>query len=380
MIYADHAATTALSKAALTAMLPYFTEYCGNPSSTHAAGTSVSRGILAAREQLALLLDCTPREIYFTSGGSEANNQALRTIAAIGKQTQRRHIVCSAFEHPSVLRTLDELQDTGFSVTRLVPNRDGLISAADVQAAMRPDTVAVSVMLANNEIGTLQPIAEIAADCRARGVLLHTDAVQAVGHIPVSVRGMQADLLSLSAHKFNGPTGTGVLIARRGIQPYSLIRGGGQERGSRAGTEHAAGIVGMAAALQEKNSDMPKHIAVVTALREQLISGLLELPQVTLTGSPDARVPGIAHFCIQGVESETVLALLDERGICASAGSACAAGALEPSHVLRSMGISGAWAQGALRLSLGADNTPEEVRQIILAVSEIVTRLRKGIV
>lgn len=378
MIYADHAATTALSRTALDAMMPYLTEQYGNPGSTHSVGAMAARAVLLARERMAQDLGCSPKEVYFTSGGSESNNQALYTMAEQGSKNGKSHLVATAFEHPSVLRVLERLQTQGFSVALVAPQPDGVVDVAAIADALRPDTAGVSVMMANNEIGTIQPIAEIAALLAGRGAFFHTDAVQITGHIPVDFASLGVDALTLSAHKFGGPKGAGALVLRRGIQPFSLIRGGGQERGSRAGTENPAGIVGMAAALHEAVSNLEFNIQKVTALREELITGMLQIPGVYLTGSCTNRVPGTAHFCIEGVESETVLALLDAKGICASAGSACSAGALEESHVLKSLGISPTLSAGALRLSLGEENTAEDVAQIILAMSEIVHRLRRG--
>ena len=378
VIYADHAATTALLPAAQKAMIPYLTQQYGNPSSIHAAGLSAARSILLARETMANDLHCEPREIYFTSGGSEANNQALYTLAEHGRKNGKLHLISTAFEHPSVLRPLEYLQSLGFAVTLVKPQPDGVVAPADIVNALRPDTAAVSVMLANNEIGTVQPLAEIAARCQAHGIFVHTDAVQAVGHIPVDFAALGVDALTLSAHKFGGPKGSGALVLRRSLQPFSLIRGGGQERNSRAGTENVSGIVGMAAALRQDCAHLTENAKKITALREQLIAGMLQIPGVFLTGNRIKRLPGTAHFIIEGVEAETMLALLDAHGICASAGSACSAGALTQSHVLKSLGVSSAFSSGSLRLSLGEDNTPEEVAQIIAAVCKITIQLRKG--
>ncbi len=378
MIYADHAATAPLSPAALAAMLPLLQETCGNPSSTHAAGQAAARVLADARLRMAAALGCTGREVFFTSGGTEADGQALLTMAALGAAAGKKHLVSTAFEHPAVLRTLEHLEKHGFSVTLVTPQPDGVVREADVAAALREDTAGVSVMLANNEVGTLQPAAEIAALCRERQILCHTDAVQAAGQVPVNFDALGVDLLSLSAHKFGGPKGTGALLARRGIQPYALLRGGRQERGVRAGTENVPAIAGMAAALEEAVQGQQRRMQAVTALREQLIGGLETVPGARLTGSRTARVPGIVHFCFAGVESETLLVLLDEAGICASAGSACEAGALEPSHVLRSMAVPPKEAAGALRLSLGPENTPAEIETIIRTVRHTVARLRRS--
>lgn len=378
MIYADHAATAPLRPEALAAMLPLLGENFGNPSSTHSAGQAAARALAAARGEMAAALGCIAREITFTSGGTEADNQALRTAAALGAASGKRHLVVGAIEHPAVLRTLAALSEQGFAVTLVPPDAQGVVRAQAVAQALRPDTAAVSVMYANNETGTLQPAAEIAALCRARGVLCHTDAVQAAGQLPLSFAALDVDFLSLSAHKFGGPKGTGALIARRGITPVPLLYGGRQERGARAGTENTAAIAGMAAALTAACRALPQTVPALIALRERLIAGLSKLPAARLTGGGAPRAPGIVHFCFAGVESETLLLLLDEAGVCASAGSACEAGALEPSHVLRSMGVPEIWAHGAVRFSLGAENTPAEIDAIICAVREIVTRLREN--
>ncbi len=376
-IYADHAATAPMRPAALAAMQPYFTTEYGNPSSLHAAGEAAQAAVRGARGAVACLMGCGAREVYFTSGGTEADNQALLSGAEWGAARGRRHFVTAAFEHPAVLRTLDWLETKGFSVTRLPIAPDGVLAPAAVAAALRPDTVMVSVMAVNNEIGTVQPIAEIGALCRARGVWFHTDAVQAAGQIPVDLQAWQADYLSLSAHKFGGPKGVGALLARQEAPLSPLLRGGGQQRGMRAGTENVPGIVGLAAALQQACRNMPQEAASVCALRAQLMAGLAAIPAARLTGDERRRAPGIVHVCFAGVESEPLLVLLDAAGICASGGSACAAGALEPSHVLRSMGIPEAWAAGALRLSLGIDNDKEQVDYIVQNVKRIVAKLRE---
>ena len=377
MIYVDHAATTRLSPQALQAMLPYLQSEYANPSGVYRSGLQASKALLDARQSLARLLDCSAREVYFTSGGSEADNQALLTMASLGATSGKKHLISCAFEHPAVLQTLSYLETQGYHVTYLLPDAQGCVSPAAVAQALRADTIGVSIMLANNEIGTLQPIEELCELCHAHEVLLHTDAVQAVGQIPVSFAALQVDFLSLSAHKFCGPKGVGALLARRGITPFSLIRGGAQERGCRAGTENVAGIVGMACALQEQCANLSQNSVAVTALREQLISGLLQIPHTHLTGHRTQRVPGIVHVCFENVESETLLLLLDTADICASAGAACSAGALKPSHVLESMQISPERMRGAMRFSLGAENTATEIDCILREVTQLVTRLRK---
>ncbi len=376
-IYADNAATTKLSKTALDAMMPFLTDRFGNPSSAHADGAQASEALLSAREAMARLLNCRARDLYFTSGGSEADNQALLSAAVWGAAHGRRHLVSSAFEHPAVLRTLAFLQKNGFEVTLLAPSSDGMIQAEQVESAIRTETCLVSLMIANNEVGTIQPITEVGKLCRRRGVFFHTDAVQAAGHIPIDTAAMNIDLLSLSAHKFHGPKGVGALYLCRDLPPVSLIRGGGQERGARAGTENVPGIVGMAAALSESCGRLAENAAYVSRLREQLLSGLERIDGAHPVGNRTHRLPGIVNCCFERVESEALLFLLDSAGISASAGSACSAGALEPSHVLRSMGVPDRLARGSLRLSLSETNTPEEIERILSAVSSAVSRLRK---
>ena len=376
-IYADNAATTKLSKAALDAMLPCLTERYGNPSSVHRDGAEAAELLLASREEIARLLNCTPRELYFTSGGSEADNQALLSAAAWGETSGKKHIVSALFEHPAILRTLESLEAKGFEITLLVPSAEGLVSPEQLASALRTDTCLVSVMAANNEVGTVQPIAEIGKICRQHGILFHTDAVQAAGHIPLDIAEMNIDLLSLSAHKFHGPKGIGALYLRRGIPPVSLIYGGGQERGARAGTENVSAAVGMAAAFRESCGNLAQSAASVTRMREQLTAGLERIGGAHLIGSRAHRVPGIVNFCFEKIESESLLFLLDADGISASAGSACSAGALELSHVLKSMGVPDELARGSLRLSLSEYNTPEEMDRIISAVTAAVSRLRK---
>lgn len=378
MIYADNAATTALHSGVLQAMLPYLTEVPGNPGSLHAAGYRVAQAITKARERVANHLACRPREVFFTSGGSEANNQALLSAVAWGRPRNRLHLVSTTFEHPSVLRTLAFLESTGVRVTLVDPNPQGIVSPREIENVLQADTCAVSVMTVNNEVGTIQPIKDIASLCKDRGVLFHTDAVQAVGHIPVAVAPDGIDLLSLSAHKFHGPQGSGALICRADLQPASLIHGGGQERGCRAGTENVPGIVGLAAALEEACASLQEDADHVSGLADRLRVGLGMIPDAHIIGDPCHRVPGIVSVCFEGVERESLLALLDRDGICASAGSACSAGALERSHVLRSMGVSDDCARGVLRLSLCRDNTATEVEAIVHAVNRIVAKLRSG--
>ncbi len=376
MIYADNAAATRLSRAALEAMLPYLGEGYGNPSSPHAAGRRAKQALESARGRVAACLHANPHELTFTSGGSEADNQAIRTAAALGARCGKRHIVSTAFEHHAVLRTLDRLKRQGFAVTLLDVHGAGLVSPAQVAEAIREDTCLVTVMYANNEIGTVQPVAEIGAVCRERGVLFHTDAVQAAGQLPIDVKAQNIDLLSLSAHKFHGPKGVGALYARRGIALESLIEGGGQERGKRAGTENVPAVVGMAAALEEACADMAARGARLTALRERLIDGLGRIPYGALNGDRKRRLPGNVNFCFEGVEGEALLLLLDERGICASSGSACTSGSLDPSHVLLALGRPDALARASLRLTLGGETTQSDVDDIIGAVTEAVGRLR----
>lgn len=376
VIYADHAATTPLAPEALEAMLPYLAGSFGNPGSLHTMGQQAACAVLSARERMAELLHCRPREIYFTSGGSEADNQALLTAANWGRGRGKHHIISAAFEHPAVLRTLGFLESQGFSITLLNPNRKGWISVEQVRAVLCPDTCLVSIMTVNNETGMRQPVEEIAALCRTQGVLFHTDAVQAVGQIPLDFAEMQIDLLSLSAHKFHGPKGIGALLCCEGLTPVPLIRGGGQERGSRAGTENVPSVVGMAEALRLSCTGMEAYRSYIARLCDRLTDGLLRIPRTCLNGDRACRASGIVSVCIAGIERDMLLLLLDQDGICASAGSACSAGALQPSHVLKSMGVPDELARGALRFSLGRDNTMEEVETIIRTVTEIVRTLR----
>ena len=376
MIYADHTATTKISETAKLAMLSAMEKDWYNPSSLYTQGQQASGTLMDARVRIARCLGCLPKEIYFTSGGSEADNQAILSAAAIGKRQGKMHIISTAFEHHAVLHTLKKLEKEGFEITLLDVGEKGIVSPAQVEKAIRPDTALVTVMYANNEIGTIQPIREIGAVCRQNGVLFHTDAVQAVGHLPINVEEDQVDMLSLSAHKFNGPKGIGVLYAKTGVFLTNLIEGGGQERGKRAGTENLPAIVGMAAALEEACSLQKERSIYVTKLREQLINGLKKIPGALLNGDATNRLPGNVNFCFPDTEAEGLLLLLDNKGICASSGSACTSGFLDPSHVLLAIGRDKETARGSLRLTLDYENTKEEVEMIIKAVAETVKILR----
>ena len=376
-VYADNAATTRVSKAALDAMLPYFTEVYGNPSSLHSFGQEAKEALENARERIAGHLGCQPREIYFTSGGTESDNMAIRTAAALGARKGKRHIISTAFEHHAVLHTLKKLEKEGFEVTLLSVKDTHNITADQVRAALREDTCLVTCMFANNEIGSVLPVRQIGAVCKEAGVIFHTDAVQAVGHLKINVKDDNIDMLSLSGHKFHGPRGTGVLYIRRGIAPMNLIEGGGQERGKRPGTENLPGIMGMAAALDDAIANMDAHTAHVTALRDKLIAGLSKIPHCVLNGDPVNRLPGNVSFCFEGIEGESLLLLLDAKGVCASSGSACTSGSLDPSHVLLAIGRPHEIAHGSLRLSLCADNTEEEIDHILEVVPQVVEYLRK---
>lgn len=376
MIYADHAATTKISETAKLAMLSAMEEDWYNPSSLYTPGQQASGTLMDARVRIAHCLGCLPKEIYFTSGGSEADNQAILSAAAIGKRHGKIHIISTAFEHHAVLHTLKKLEKEGFEITLLDVGEKGIVSPAQVEKAIRPDTALVTVMYANNEIGTIQPISEIGAVCRQNGVLFHTDAVQAAGHLPINVEEDQVDMLSLSAHKFNGPKGIGVLYAKTGVFLTNLIEGGGQERGKRAGTENLPAIVGMAAALEEALAFQNERLVYVTQLRNQLIEGLKNIPDAILNGDEKSRLPGNVNFCFKGTEAEGLLLLLDNKGICASSGSACTSGFLDPSHVLLAIGRDKETARGSLRLTLDYENTKEEVEMIIKAVAETVKILR----
>ena len=375
-IYADNAATTAVSDTALAAMLPCFQEVYGNPSSLHSPGQRAAEKLAAARETFAKYLNADPREITFTSGGSEADNQALRSAAALGARKGKKHIISTKFEHHAILHTLEALEKEGCEVTLLDIPPDGIVTAEQVKAALRPDTCLVSIMFANNEIGTIQPIPEIGAVCHEAGVLFHTDAVQAAGHLPIDVQAMHIDLLSLSAHKFHGPKGVGVLYARRGIVLTNVIYGGAQERGKRAGTENIPGICGAAAAFEEACANMEKNAAYVAAMRDKLIEGLTKIPHSILNGDPKRRLPGNVNLCFEGIEGESLLLLLDAKGIAASSGSACTSGSLDPSHVLLALGRPHEVAHGSLRLSICEYNTPEEMDYILAELPGIIHYLR----
>lgn len=375
-IYADNAATTRLSDTALKAMLPYLQGEYGNPSSLHSVGQRAQEALTEARARIAARLGCQPTEVIFTSGGSEADNQAIRSVAAFGKMKGKTHIISTAFEHHAVLHTLEALEKEGFTVTLLDVHEDGMVSAQQVEEAMTPETCLVTIMYANNEIGTVQPIAEIGEVCRRHGVLFHTDAVQAVGHLPVNVAEQNIDLLSLSAHKFHGPKGIGVLYARRGVPIFPLIHGGAQERGRRGGTENIPAIVGMAAALDEACDHLEEDTAKLCALRERLIAGLSNIPHSVLNGHREHRLPGTVNFCFEGIEGESLLLLLDDKGVYASSGSACTSGSLDPSHVLLAIGRPHEIAHGSLRLSLSPDTTEEEVDYMVEAVTDVVAYLR----
>jgi len=376
-VYADNAATTRVSKTALEAMLPYFTDIYGNPSSLHSAGQEAKEALENARERIAKHLGCQPREVYFTSGGTEADNMAIRSAAALGARKGKKHIISTAFEHHAVLHTLKKLEKEGFEVTLLSVEGTHNITARQVKDAIREDTCLVTCMFANNEIGSVLPIREIGAVCKEAGVPFHTDAVQAAGHLPINVKDDNIDMLSLSGHKFHGPRGAGVAYIRRGIPPVNVIEGGGQERGKRPGTENLPGIMGMAAALDEAIANMDAHTAHVTALRDKLIEGLSKVPHCVLNGDPVNRLPGNVSFCFEGIEGESLLLLLDAKGVCASSGSACTSGSLDPSHVLLAIGRPHEIAHGSLRLSLCAENTEEEVDHILKVVPEVVEYLRK---
>lgn len=375
-IYADNAATTALSPLALEAMLPFFDQTYANPSSLHDPGQRAAEALAQARESIAQCLGCSAQEIYFTSGGSEADTQALLSAAALGEKRGKKHLVSTAFEHHAILHTLEALAKRGFEVTLLEIPDTGIISPDQVRKAIRPDTCLVSVMFANNEIGTIQPISEIGALCQEAGVLFHTDAVQAVGHIPVQIQDSNIDLLSLSGHKFHGPKGIGALYAKKGIRLQNLIYGGAQERGKRAGTENVPAIVGMAAALKEACALQKLHQLHLCAMRDKPIEGLARIPHSALSGSAENRLPGNVHFCFEGIEGESLLLLLSDKGIYASSGSACTSGSLEPSHVLLALGRPHEVAHGSLRLSLDESITEQEVDYLIDSITDVVAYLR----
>lgn len=376
-IYADNAATTKMSDVAVKAMLPYLQEIYANASSVHLLGQRSAAALFSARQQVAQVLNCAPKEVFFTSGGSEADNQALISAAALGKKQGKCHIVSTAMEHHAILHTLEALQAEGFTVTLLRPQADGIVTATQVAEAITDTTCLVSVMYANNETGAIQPIREIGALCRKRGVLFHTDAVQAAGHLAIDVQRDNIDMLSLSAHKFHGPKGIGLLFAKSNIQLTSLIRGGGQERGKRAGTENLPGIIGLAAALKDAQENMQQNTAYIKGLRDALRNGLDKIDGAGFNGSREHCLPGTVNYSFLGVNGETLLSLLSNEGICCSSGSACSAGSLEPSHVLLALGLSHETAQSALRFSLCEYNTIDEVQTIITKVTEAVNRLRR---
>ena len=375
-IYADNAATTKISQNALQAMMPYYEEIYGNPSSLHSAGQQAAAALTNARAKCAELLGCSLQEITFTSGGSEADNTAILSAAALGEKQNKRHIISTAFEHHAVLHTLDVLKRRGFEITLLDVHENGLITPEEVAAAIRPDTCLVTVMYANNEIGTVEPIAEIGEICKKANVIFHTDAVQAAGHLKIDVKAQNIDMLSLSAHKFHGPKGVGLLYSRRGIRLTPLINGGAQERGIRAGTENLPGIIGMTAAFEEALEKLDEKNKKLYGMRNRLIEGIGEIPHSILNGDLENRLPGNVNFCFEGIEGESLLLLLDDKGICASSGSACTSGSLDPSHVLLAIGRPHEIAHGSLRLSISDENTPEEIEYIIRSVKEVVEYLR----
>ena len=376
MIYVDNAATTKMSKTAIDAMLPYLDTIYANPSSLHSAGQQAAEALLTSRKTIAEILGCNANEIYFTSGGSESDNQAIISAALYGEKKGKKHIISTTIEHHAVLHTLDKLKKQGFEITLLDAHENGIVRTEDLIRVIRPDTALVTVMYANNEIGTIQPIREIGAICREKGILFHTDAVQAVGHIAIDVNKDNIDFLSLSAHKFHGPKGVGVLYAKRGTVLTNLIEGGAQERGKRAGTENMPAIVGMTAALKEAVLHMEENAAKLSSMRDRLIDALTEIPHTILNGDRTKRLPGNVNVCFEGIEGESLLLLLSEKGICASSGSACTSGSLDPSHVLLAIGRPHEIAHGSLRLSLSEENTPEEIEYIIKAIPEVVSYLR----
>ena len=375
-VYADNAATTSVSKTALNAMMPYLTEQYGNPSSLYAFGQQAKEGLEAARKTVAECINAEPREIYFTSGGSEADNQAIVSAAKAGARKGKRHLISTAFEHHAVLHTLKKLEKEGFEVTLLDVHEDGVVRLEDLEAAIREDTALVTIMFANNEIGTIQPVKEIGALCREKGIPFHTDAVQAAGHLPIDVKDMNIDMLSMSGHKFHAPKGVSVLYAKRNMPLFNIIEGGAQERGKRAGTENMAGIVALAAALKESCDNMEANNARIIPMRDKLFAELGKIPHSKLNGSLAHHVPGTVNMCFEGIEGESLLLMLDMKGICASSGSACTSGSLDPSHVLLSIGLPHEVAHGSLRLSIGEYNTMEEIDHIIATVPQVVEYLR----
>ena len=374
-VYADNAATTAVSKTALDAMMPYLTDYYGNPSSLYAFAQKAKEALEEARATVASIIGAEPREIYFTSGGSEADNQAIVSMAKFGALKGKKHLISTKFEHHAVLHTLKALEKQGFEVTLLDVHEDGIVRLEDLEAAIREDTALVTIMFANNEIGTIQPIKEIGELCRSKGIPFHTDAVQAMGHIPVNVKEMNIDLLSMSGHKFHAPKGVGVLYAKRGLPLFNIIEGGAQERGKRAGTENIPGIVALAAALKESVEHMEENTAKIIPMRDKLFAELSKIPHSKINGSLEHHVPGTVNMCFEGIEGESLLLLLDAKGICASSGSACTSGSLDPSHVLLSIGLPHEVAHGSLRLSIGEYNTMEEIDHILESVPPVVEYL-----
>ena len=375
-VYADNAATTSVSKTALDAMLPYLTENYGNPSSLYAFAQKATEAVAQARATVAACLNAEPREIYFTSGGSEADNQAIISAAKAGARKGKKHLISTKFEHHAVLHTLSKLEKEGYEVTLLDVHEDGVVRLEDVAAAIREDTALVTIMFANNEIGTVQPIAEIGALCREKGIPFHTDAVQAAGHMPIDVKAMNIDMLSISGHKFHAPKGVGVLYAKKNMPLFNLIEGGAQERGRRGGTENVAGIVALAAALKESADNMEANTAKIIPMRDKLFAELSKIPHSKINGSLEHHVPGTVNMCFEGIEGESLLLMLDMNGICASSGSACTSGSLDPSHVLLSLGLPHEVAHGSLRLSIGEYNTMEEIDHIIEVVPKVVEYLR----
>lgn len=375
-VYVDNAATTKMSVLAKNVMIDYLDGVYGNASSLHSAGQEAAQKLMEARKTVAESIGAEPNEIYFTSGGSEADNQAIVSAAEIGLRNNKKHIISTKFEHHAVLHTLKKLEKRGFEITLLEVGKEGVVRAEDVKKAIRPDTCLVTVMYANNEIGTIQPISEIGAICRKAGVIFHTDAVQAVGHILVDVKKDKVDMLSASAHKFHGPKGVGFLYAKKGILLTNIIEGGAQERGKRAGTENLPAIAAMAAALKESLENMEESINEVSKKRDRLIEGLLKIPHSVLNGSLENRLPGTVNMCFEGIEGESLLLMLDDKGICASSGSACTSGSLDPSHVLLSLGLPHEVAHGSLRLSLSEENTDEEIEHILENVPKVVEYLR----
>ena len=375
-VYADNAATTSVSKTALDAMIPYLTAQYGNPSSLYSFAQEAKEALEEARKTVADIIGAEPKEIYFTSGGSEADNQAIVSMAKFGAIKGKKHLISTKFEHHAVLHTLKQLEKQGFEVTLLDVHEDGVVRLEDVEAAIREDTALVTIMFANNEIGTVQPIKEIGELCRSKGIPFHTDAVQAAGHMPINVKEMNIDLLSMSGHKFHAPKGVGVLYAKRGMPLFNIIEGGAQERGKRAGTENIPGIVALAAALKESVDNMEANTAKNIPMRDKLFAELSKIPHSKINGSLEHHVPGTVNMCFEGIEGESLLLMLDAKGICASSGSACTSGSLDPSHVLLSIGLPHEVAHGSLRLSIGEYNTMEEIDYIIKVVPEVVAYLR----